>query len=204
MLQAVAPREWPSSAIHDTVAAVVRDPAFRRSVRNSLADRFLIWLADWLHRLGARLDHLPSMRDVGVAVAFVAVVFVLARALVSARDRDDYRGKRTNASGNASENPWATAEALLASRQFEGAAHALYRAVIASVAYQYRLRIDPSRTSGDYARELRRRNAPALDAFRKFTRSFDGAVYGRAGCNAEVLADLARLAEPFRQRERAA
>lgn len=203
-MQAVAPREWPSRAIHDTVAAVVRDPVFRRSVRNSLADRFLIWIGDLLHRLGEHIDHLPSLREVGIAVAFVAVVYLLVRTVMSARDRDDYSGKRAYAAGTASTNPWVAAEALLAARQYEEAAHALYRAVVASVAHQHRLRIDPSKTSGDYARELRRRNAPALEGFRKFTRSFDLAVYGRTGCDAAVLAELVRLAEPFRQRERAA
>src|SRR5665647_1406725 len=44
-------RHWPAAAVHDTVQAVLRDPAFRRSLRRSLADRMLLWMSEWFERL---------------------------------------------------------------------------------------------------------------------------------------------------------
>jgi hypothetical protein len=69
---------------------------------------------------------------------------------------------------------------------------------VESVARTDRLRLDPSKTSGDYARELRSRGSPRYSVFRSFARRFDVAVYGHCGCDATALADLMQLAEPFR------
>jgi serine/threonine protein kinase len=120
-----------------------------------------------------------------------------------ARDVDSFtstRGRR----GGALDDPWRTAERLVAEGRFEEAAHALYRGVLASIAQREQLRLDPSKTSGDYGRELRRRGSPLLSAFRAFARRFDWAVYGRGGCDAASLAALRELAEPFAPRARAA
>jgi hypothetical protein len=100
--------------------------------------------------------------------------------------------------GRTGEDPWRAADALLAAGRLEEAAHALYRGVVESVARAEKLRLDPSKTSGDYARELRGRGSARLSPFRAFARRFDVAVYGHGGCDAEALSELARLAEPFR------
>ena len=87
---------------------------------------------------------------------------------------------------------------------YEEAAHALYRAVLVSIAQVERIRLDPAKTSGDYARELRSRGAASLSAYRAFVRRFDAAVYGHGRCDAESLEELTRLALPFAPRARAA
>jgi len=100
--------------------------------------------------------------------------------------------------GRTAEDPWRAADALLAAGRLEEAAHALYRAVVESVTRTEKIRLDPSKTSGDYVRELRSRGSPRTSSFRDFSRRFDVAVYGHGGCDAGALTDLARLAEPFR------
>ena len=200
-----AERSWPASAVHDTVRAVVRDPAFRRSLRRSFADRILIWLLDWLERVRRLFDHLPSTRSFGLAVVALLVLFVVARFVIAARARDE-RGERTaRRHGTASvSDPWTSAEALIGAGRYEEAAHALYRGVILALGRDERLRLDPSKTSGDYARELRRRGAASFAPFRTFTRRFDVAVYGHGGCDATALEELRQLSAPFRARARAA
>ena len=59
-------------------------------------------------------------------------------------------------------------------------------------------------TSGDYARELRRRSAASLVPFRAFTRRFDAVVYGHVGATAASVAELRELSRPFRTELRAA
>ena len=191
--------------MHDTVRAVVRDPAFRRSLRRSFADRLLIWLLDGLDRLRRLFDHLPSTRTFGLALVALIVLFVAARFIIAARARDE-RGERTARRHGAASaiDPWTSAETLIGAGRYEEAAHALYRGVILALGRDERLRLDPSKTSGDYARELRRRGAASLTPFRHFTRRFDVAVYGHGGCDAAALEELRVLSAPFRSQARAA
>ena len=78
----------------------------------------------------------------------------------------------------------------MAEGRYEEAAHTLYRGVIMSLGKAERLRVDPSKTSGDYARELRRRGAASLNPFRAFTRRFDVVVYGHGRADAASLTPI--------------
>jgi hypothetical protein len=204
MLQS-AERSWPAAAVHDTVQAVVRDPAFRRSLRRSFADRIILWLAEWLEKMGRAFEHLPSTRSIGIAFAALLVLFVVVRFIIAAR-ADDETGVRSarRRAGTSAADPWQSAETLLAQGRLEEAAHALYRGVILTLGREERLKLHPSKTSGDYARELRRRGSSSYVPFRSFTRRFDIAVYGFGGCDAAALDELRALSEPFRPKARAA
>jgi hypothetical protein len=205
MILQVAQRAWPAAAVHDTVQAVVRGAAFRRSVQSSIAERLFTWLAEWLTRL-ARAVHAASWAR-GAALTFTAliVLVVVARLVLAARARQPERHSRfRQRGGGPGEDPWRAAERLRAEGRYEDAAHALYRGVLASLAQTERLRLDVSKTSGDYARELRTRGSAAHGAFRAFTRRFDQAVYGHGVCDAVLVEDLFSLAEPMRARARAA
>lgn len=191
--------------MHDSVRAALQDPAFRRSIRNSFADRMLLWLVDWFERLERLLRDLPSTRAIGFAVVVLIVLFVVVRFVLASRADDRYGDEVSQRRrGTLRDDPWASAEAFRVAGRFEDAAHALYRGVLETLARDERIRLDPSRTSGDYARELRRRGSPSLVPFRGFTRRFDAVVYGREGASAAAIDDLARLSESFRPRARAA
>ena len=205
MMLQVAQRVWPPAAVHDTVEAVVSGAAFRRSLQTSVAERLLRWLGEWLSRFSHFLRGAPSARMIALGVVGALVLLVIARLVLAARARDaDSLAAARAGRASATENPWQEADRLAAAGRFEEAAHALYRGVLAGLARRERLRLDPSKTSGDYARELRRRGAPSYAAFRTFVRRFDVAVYGYGGCTAESIAELRRLAEPFAPWARAA
>jgi len=199
MLLQAALRAWPPGAVHDTVSAVVNGPAFRKSLQTTLAQRFLRWLLDGLESLMDFLRGSAPARWAATAFGLLLVLLIVGRFVLAARAREDDMGSgeggRPRHSG---EDPWRAAEALLAAGRLEEAAHALYRGVVESVTRTEKLRLDPSKTSGDYARELRARGSPRLGAFRAFARRFDVAVYGHGGCDANAVSDLARLAQPFR------
>jgi len=204
MLQ-VAPRAWPADAVHDTVAAVVRGPAFRRSLPSSLAERLMAWLGEWFERIFHFIGGRTSSRAVALAFVATLVLLVVARLVLAARARDvegfaAVRGRRSG----ALDDPWRTAERSIADGRFEEAAHALYRGVLASIAQREQLRLDPSKTSGDYARELRTRGSASYQLFRAFGRRFDVAVYGHGGCDARLIDDRRTLAQPLTVRARAA
>ncbi len=185
--------------------AVLRDPAFERSLRSSIADRMLLWLVEWFDRITNVLRNLPSTRSIALGFVALLVLLVIARFVIAARARSDrVEGPGRRRGAHATDDPWQVAEAFAAQGRYEDAAHALYRGVIVSLGRDERIRLDPSKTSGDYARELRRRGAASLTPFRAFTRRFDVAVYGHRACDAPAFAELSELSSPFRHRAKAA
>ena len=205
MVVQVAERAWTSTAVHDSVRAVLRDPAFRRSLRRTLFDRLLMWIGDWWARLMRALDHLPSTRSLALFVVALIVLFLVVRVLMASRAReDDSVARARRRAAHVEDDPWHGADTLAAQARYEEAAHALYRGVLQAIARAERIRLDPSRTSGDYARELRRRGSASVMMFRTFTRRLESAVFGHERCTAEVYAELRALSEPFRPHARAA
>jgi len=205
LLAQIATRQLPASAIHDTVAAIARGVDYRRSLRQSLLDRFFLWIGELISHFLRFIRHSPMSRPFGYAVIALIVLGVAARLLIAAQARDETRGplrRRTRASGT--EDPFAVADRLAAEGRYEEAAHALYHGVLLALSRQERLRLDPSKTSGDYARELRARGSAYYQPFRAFGRRFDIAVFGHGGCDARLIDDLRALAQPLTARARAA
>ena len=88
LLQSTA-RTWPATAVHDTVARVLREAAFRRSVQQSFADVFMLWLADWFGRFMRIIKHVPSGRSIAIGLGALIVIAVVARAVLATRARGE-------------------------------------------------------------------------------------------------------------------
>ncbi|MGH7710434.1 MAG: DUF4129 domain-containing protein, partial [Gemmatimonadaceae bacterium] len=71
--------------------------------------------------------------------------------------------------------------------RYADAMHVLYAAILEALAQQRLVRLHSSKTSGDFARELRGRAHPAYDAFRTFARRFDRLFYGYDICDAAAF-----------------
>lgn len=202
-------RVWPRTAIHDTVATIVQQAAYRRNVASSLLDRILQWLWDTLANLIDGLRGVPHGRVVATVAFVVVLVLVSARMLYSARLRSIEAGESLIgfSSGRSMGDPWREAEQLASSGKYTEAAHALYRAALAMLEAKGLVRLHESKTSGDYARELRRRGAPAWAPFRRFGARYDRIIYGTGTCDAVeygTLLDDARALAAARDGERAA
>jgi len=196
---------WPPSAVHDTVAAISRAIEYRRSLRQSFLDRAFLWLAQALERIAELIRHLPSSRAIGLTILGIIVALIVVRLVIAATARDEGGARARRRGGGASgEDPFVLADRLAAEGRFEDAAHSLYHGVLLAIARSDRVRLDPSKTSGDYARELRARGSAAYQPFRAFSRRFDVAVFGHGGCDAALIDDLRRLAASFAPRARAA
>jgi Domain of unknown function (DUF4129) len=204
-LKQIAERSWPATAIHDTVRAVLRNPAFSRSAQRSIVEYIVLWIGEMFHRLQQLLKNAPSARSVALGGIALLVVLVVARLVVEASARSEKTARSGRGGrGLSADDPWMAADLLASQGRYEEAAHALYRGVVLGLSRDERLRLDPSKTSGDYARELRRRGSSSLGAFRAFVRRFDVAVYGHGGCDEAAVAELRELSAPFRSRARAA
>ena len=102
------------------------------------------------------------------------------------------------------EDLWIAARRAADAGDYAGACHLLYAAVLDRMAKVDGLRLHPSKTSGDYWRELRRRGSPAGDDFRLFARRFDRAVYGTGVPRSEDVEELLTLADRMVSEHRAA
>ncbi len=205
MLMQTALREWPAQAVHDTVRAVLRTEPYRRSFSQSVFERVMRWVGQALQRLYRHFEGSGSARTVAIGLAILIVLAVATRLVLAARDeRSGSPGQARARRSPGADDPWRLADELASGARFAEAAHALYRGVLASLAERERLRLDASKTSGDYARELRRRGSASLAPFRAFCRRFDAAAYGHDVCDARLIDELRALAEPFAPRSRAA
>ena len=200
---------WPRTAIHDTVAAIVKQRSYRRDVARSLLDRILDWLGDILMRVVNAIGEIPHSRIIATIAFLIIGMLIVARVLYSARLRATEEELSVFGHGvsTSSTDPWRDAELLAANGQFTEAAHALYRAALAMLAVKGLVRLHESKTSGDYARELRRRGAPVHASFRRFGARYDRIIYGAGECDAmqyAALLDDARALAMVRDSERAA
>jgi hypothetical protein len=185
-----------NSAIADTVAAVFRSKDF--------ADRHTISIgeiiAQWIWSIFTRfLGFAASHPIVGLVLRFflgAVALIVLARIAYGlllhyspsaiGRERLD-AGRGTD---------WFRVAQEYASQQdYTGAAHALYLALLGSVARRGLVSLHESKTTGDYLRELRRKpDAIDLPRFADFTRSYETVIYGIGTCDADRYARLNALA----------
>src|SRR5689334_12801715 len=147
---------WPTSAVHDTVAAIMRQGAYHRAQTRSFADRILRWIGEQLAWLFSGIGAIPGGKYIALAAAILLVLVVIARLVFGARfGAEELARARAARPARVSLDPWREAELAAAEGRFTDAAHALNAAVIERVTRRERLRFHASKTHGDYARELR-------------------------------------------------
>jgi preprotein translocase subunit Sec61beta len=198
-------QHWTSSQIHDTVAAIARLPVFARSARESLVGRFIRYVIAQVREFFDRYHGSTSARYIVIAAIALILLVVIAR-IVTARglDAEIRRRARTYRRGSIHEDFWMAAQRAAATGDHVAACHLLYAAVLDRTAIQEGLALHPSKTSGDYWRELRRRGSPAQAEFRLFARRFDRAMYGSTTPSAEDFNELSGLADRVLSARRAA
>lgn len=184
------------AALRDTLAAVFRAPEFRRSVRETVWQRFIEWLAELLAAFrAATSDSEVLFWSLAAALVLILAALVARAAYASSlRRASSRRGRRRSSLAGGGSDAWSEAERLAAAGNYTDAAHALYRALLEVVARRERLRVHPSKTAGDYARELRARSSALFGQFRQFARSYEVVIYGLGHCDRARYDQLVSLA----------
>jgi Domain of unknown function (DUF4129) len=193
--QAVA-GPWTARQIHDTVAAIVRQPAYAVPVRQSILGRVLQTIFRWIRDLLEQIKAWPNARYLLIA-AIVLIVIVIAGRIVIAQQLEARRriGVGLRAIGGERRDYWALAAELDAAGNYVAACHAVYVGVLDALTRTGAVRYHASKTSGDYARDLRQRQSPVAGDFAAFARQFDRSVFGWAAPAHEDYVRLARAAE---------
>jgi hypothetical protein len=133
-----------------------------------------------------------------IALLALLAVAIVARALFLWRQRRLFNAAalawESSPLRRAGRDPWTAAEELSARGEFTDAAHALYAALLENAAQAGQIRLHPSKTAGDYVRELRNRSSSLFTLFRDFARSYETVIYGLGSCDAERYHRLYALA----------
>jgi hypothetical protein len=200
---------WSRTAIHDTVAAIVRQAPYRRDIQQTLLDRIIQWIGMLYERFVEALGGVPHAPVIATMTVIIVALLVVARVTYANRLRTTVGGFALPGRSRRSDatDPWREAEELASSGKFTEAAHALYRATLVRLAANGLIRLHESKTNGDYARELRRRGARSYEPFRRFGLRYDRIIYGTGVCDAtsyQALLDAARstMMHPGREQPR--
>ena len=201
MLQAAVP--IPESQIRSAVGRAFRSTAIRHM---SLKDRIMLWLGDqWeaFWRWFGGLFHSAGLGD-PVAIMVLALLAAIVVAVVwqvvsNARGRQSAGapGRPWTPAEVQRGDPWATAQELAAGGDYTAAAHALYGALLDAAARRQQVRLHPSKTVGDYARELRGRGSRLFPEFRKFAGDYEVVIYYDQQCDRARYERLFQLAVPM-------
>jgi hypothetical protein len=194
----------PERTIHETVEAIFRASAYDRP---SLWNRFWRWLwemlgrfVSWLSPAFHALKHSPPLYWAVIVTLGMLVAAVAARWLFLWRARTAQHaageGWEQHLAGTRGD-AWAAAQQLATRGNYTAAAHALYAALLDASARHHQLRLHPSKTAGDYVREVRRRSPPTFPGFRDFARAYELVIYGLGECNRERYERLYALALPI-------
>lgn len=182
---------WSPAQIHDTVAAIARQPQYAASSQESLLGRLLTMVGRWMRDLLLQMKAWPDTRYLLIAAAILLVLLLAARVIIGQRvQARRAAGAGLRAHGADARNYWALGAELDAAGKHVEACHAIYAAVVDALARAGLLRFHISKTSGDYARELRQRAFPRAAEFAAFARQFERQVYG---WSAPTHDDYARL-----------
>ena len=187
-------------AVFRQAAYVKRQPSWL----GRLIERVLDWIGEQLsHAVALRRGSPYAFWTVVIVAIIIAVAIAGRLAFVSYMRRKRGIGARHASSGGApvgfGRDPWSTPQQHAANGDFTAAAHALYAALLATIARRGLVRLHPSKTAGDYARELRGRSASGFTLFRDFARAYDVVVYGTGVCDRERWERLQQLALPIVQ-----
>jgi len=180
----------PRDSVRAALEATFRQHAYDRTVRSTLWSRIKAWIADALADLFTQAQRSPRLAWMIVALLAAGAALAIARWIWLARQRQAAAGARSARHAAVADDPWRRAGALAAAGDFTAAAHALYAALLARLAHRERLALHPSKTAGDYARDLRAIGSRAFAPFREFARDYDRVVYGLGTCDDAQYARL--------------
>ncbi len=202
--QAVA-GPWTAKQIHDTVAAIARQAAYTTPLRQSILGRIFETVFRWVRDLLEQLGGLPGARYLLIA-AVALIVIVIAGRIVIGQQMEARRlaGAGLRAIDGERRDYWALAAELDAAGNYVGACHAIYIGVLDALARSGGVKFHASKTSGDYARDLRQRRPAVAGEFASFARQFDRSVYSWSAPTHDDYLRLAQAAESIAPRRAAA
>lgn len=180
------------AAVRDTIAKIVLERGYQRSLSSTLLSRLWSWFWDFVVRLFRQATESRGTYLITLTLLGLVVAAAVVRAVIVARARRLAAGGR-EVPETAAEK-LAQARALASQGAWVEAAHRLFAAVVARLAEEQRVRLHSSKTVGDYARDLRARGDVRLERYQAFAHLYEVVAYGDGQCDAGRFARLEQLA----------
>ena len=156
-------------------------------------------MADLIRRLFEAVPSVPYAKWIILGVAILLLLAIALRFVLGTEAEERRRRARSGAVFGGGD-PWVEAERRASAGEYTEAAHLLYRAVTERLTAAEQVALHPSKTSGDYARELRLRGSGVHAEFRQFGRRYEHVMFGVGTCDAATYGSLrdqaARLIRP--------
>lgn len=200
MQAATALHSRGAAEIRDALARVFSGAAYDRAARHTLGGLLMDFIGRVISRVFDAIGASPPLRTALLWTGFGLIALVIVRFVYVAVQRGQLSAQGASLdlrSGSAAGNPWAAAQRAAAQGQYTDAAHYLYAALLTALARNERVQLHPSKTAGDYVRELRRRSSPVFTPFRTFVRAFEFIIYGRGECDRAQFEQLRAIAAPL-------
>jgi hypothetical protein len=196
MLAFLLQRQAPltPAAVGDTIARIVLERGYYRNVTSTLLSRAWEWLSRTLRDLFLQAAGSRGTYLVSLSLIALVILAAIARSVIVARARRQAAARRVSEASAADLR--AKARGLAAQGAFVEA-HLLYAAVVARLVEAKQVRRHPSKTVGDYFRDLRAAGLPAATPYRAFAQTYDIVAYGDGVCDAVRYARLEQLATPL-------
>lgn len=196
---------WTDAIVRDTIAAIVKQRGYQRDLGQSAVSKILAWIWEKIQQFLEMLRGVPHGREIALALLVLGILLVVARVVIGIRAEQN--AGRVVARGQSVANrniSLAEAERLAEAGDYTAAAHVLFSALLAAGAARGEFRVHPSKTTGDYVRDLRRKRGAWLSPFQSFRSRYDRVIYGDMICTAADYSALLGDARNMLARERAA
>jgi len=195
MLLQALPTPIPAGTIRDTLTVIVRERGYQQNVSATLLSRGWEWLSRVLNELFSNAVASPGTYLIVLGALGLLIGVAVARAIVVARARTLAAQRR--AAEVTADELLTEARGLAAQGAYVDAAHRLYAAVVIRLVERRQVRKHPSKTVGDYGRELRASGDQLTPAYVAFARTYEVVAYGDGLCDATRYQRLERLAAPL-------
>lgn len=182
-------------AVRDTIARIVIESGYRSDAGPTLLSRAWEWFWRYLREFFRSATQSRGTYIIALAIIALVITTVIIRAIIVARARRLAAAHR-DASVSASDL-YAQSQSLATQGAFANAAHLLYAAVVSSLVEKRKVRHHPSKTIGDYGRELRAQHDADFDRYQRFANAYEVVAYGDGLCDAERYTRLEQLALPM-------
>lgn len=190
-------RPFPADAVRDTIARILQAREYREDVSTTLLSRAWEWFTRQLGDLFAHATNSRGTYLLSVLLMAVVIAVAIARAVIVARARRIAADRREALVTSAEQ--LAQARGLAAQGAWVEAAHLVHAAIVTHLVEQRRVRRHPSKTVGDYGRDLRSAGDPLAVDYATFARIYDEVAYGDGVCDGPRYARLEELAAPLLQ-----
>ena len=184
----------PADSLQRAITAVFQRPEYRRSLRRTLLEDILDWIASMFRAIENSVEAHPVLRIIIGAVVLAFITVTVGRSLYLSRMKEEEPGILSVKQSSVERDPWKAAEASALAGNYLEAAHSLYAAVLHTLARSDRLVIESAKTVGDYTRELRTRTSKSLPLYRDFARLYEPMVWRDCGCGPPEFERLLAIA----------